>query len=338
MEITYDQMFKEYAAAHGFTADDFKIDKDKAVAIMEMYHSGQKEADLQLMYVGLKYYITRCIHKYAKSYLATNPDDLDELETSCFFAVCEAMPKYDPEYSLPTTYFDKFIRYTITRHIESELCKTTIRSHSDGVRNISRAIQYFESNGIMNWTSSDISLYTGLSIRVVEDHLQLKNIKEAKSIEEHMEEMGEIESRQQSVESQAIESVLHDNIMEAISCLLPMEQDIVLLAHGFLTGTPESMKTIANYISVTYDKNLTGSQVSTLLEKIQKKMGANKKFKGFLDESRQRKQASLKKVSNSRAVSPDMMDELKNDLFSNDDEQASEVTINIGFGKIGKKK
>lgn len=335
MEITYDQMFKEYAAAMGFTADDFKIDKEKAVSIMEMYHEGQKETALQLMYVGLKYYITRCIRKYAKSYLATNPSEIDELETSCFFAVSEAMPRYDPEYSLPTTYFDLYIRGAITRHVESELCKTTVRSHSDGIREINRAIQYFESNGITNWNSSDISMYTGLSIRVVEDRLRLKNIKDTKSIEEHFEEMGEIESRQPSVESQVLDTIVFENIFEVINTFSPMEKDIVLLAHGFLSGKPESMASISKYLETNYKVSLTGSQVTTLLEKVQKKIGASKKFKGLKEESGIRKDSALKKVSSSRTVPEDMIEEFKDHLLE-DTERAETRTLELKFKKFGK--
>lgn len=338
MEITYDQMFKEYAAAMGFTADDFKIDKEKAISIMAMYHEGQKEAALQLMYVGLKYYITRCIHKYAKSYLLSNPGEIDELETSCFFAVCEAMPRYDPEHSLPTTYFDLYIRGAITRHVESELCKTTIRSHSDAIREITRAIQYFESNGITNWTSSDISMYSGLSIRVVEDRLMLKNIKDTKSIEEHFEEMGEIESRQPSVESQVIESIVSENIMEAVETLPPMDRDIVLLAHGFLSGKPESMASIAKFLERNYKVTLTGSQVTTLLEKAQKKIGALKKFKGYKDESKKRKNAALKKVSGSLAIPEEMMEDFKEQLLEDDEPRRETKTVELKLGKLGKRK
>ena len=45
MDFSYDHMFREYAKAQGFTKDDFKIDRKKAVELMKQYHEGdQKDA------------------------------------------------------------------------------------------------------------------------------------------------------------------------------------------------------------------------------------------------------------------------------------------------------
>ena len=125
MDFSYDQMFREYAKAQGFTKDDFKIDKKKAVELMKQYHEGDQKDAIFKMYIGLKYYITRCIYKYGSTYLQTRPGDIDAMETSCFFAVQDAMRNYDPERTSPTTYFDFYIRSAIQRFMENELSRTT---------------------------------------------------------------------------------------------------------------------------------------------------------------------------------------------------------------------
>ena len=331
MDFSYDRMFREYAKAQGFTQDDFKIDKKKAVELMKQYHEGDQKDAIFKMYIGLKYYITRCIYKYGSTYLQTRPGDIDAMETSCFFAVQDAMRNYDPERTSPTTYFDFYIRSAIQRFMEAELSRTT-SARTEDMGKVKRAIDRLEAAGVA-YDSADIATHTGLSIRVTEDRLKLIQMNNAKSYEEHIDEIGEIESRQPSVESQAIASVLHDDIMDVLSCFTEMEQDIVILAYGFYTDHPLSKAAIASYINEKYGMSYTGNQINTILERVQKQIFRSRRFQGFVETSNRRKQVSLSKVSKNRAVPSEMMDEIKECLLEDDEEQ----TIELGFGKIGKK-
>lgn len=136
------------------------------IEVMQDYNSGndrkQEKAAEKVIgdLTGLVMYI---IKKKYSNYSAKYYDDLVQ---SGEMGILQGLKDYDPNVSLPATYFYYFIVHEIQSFINGNVYKTT-PYYSANIKKINRAIAKFESMDMV-YTNRDISIQTGIPLDTVE--------------------------------------------------------------------------------------------------------------------------------------------------------------------------
>lgn len=144
--------------------------------IMEDYHSGdikKKQYAQECAIEELKGFIYHIIKKSYSTYARNNFYDLIQEGK---LGIMEGMKKYDPNKSMPTTFFSPYIKHEIQGHITKQVDKTTAH-YSSSIKKINRAIEAFESTG-KPYTNVDISIQTQLSLETVNQSMAIKNYRD----------------------------------------------------------------------------------------------------------------------------------------------------------------
>lgn len=144
--------------------------------IMEDYHSGdikKKQYAQECAIEELKGFIYHIIKKSYSTYAKNNFYDLIQEGK---LGVMEGMKKYDPNKSMPTTFFSPYIKHEIQGHITKQVDKTTAH-YSSSIKKINRVIESFESTG-KPYTNVDIAIQTGLSLETVNQSMAIKNYRD----------------------------------------------------------------------------------------------------------------------------------------------------------------
>lgn len=291
------------------------------------------------MYLGLRYFITRRIRKNAKSYIASHPDAKEELENECFVAIVEGMKSYDPLMSMATTYFCSFIDGHINSWKTAELAKDNTRSHTDGMKQVKEAIVTLEANGIKNWTSSQISMFTGLNIRRVEDILNMMKIGDTKSLSELMDEQGDspsaLTSSAPSVEDQVYQNDLFHKLYNAILTLPRVAQSAVIITYGFNGGPAMSVAQTTKIINREFDTNYSELEVASMVEQAIKGLSQNHSLSVLNPNREKKKTYALNKVGGiNQAASAEKVSDMV-DAMTYDPDDVEYVTLEFGLVKEG---
>ena len=144
--------------------------------IMEDYHSGdikKKQYAQECAIEELKGFIYHIIKKSYSTYAKNNFYDLIQEGK---LGIMEGMKKYDPNKSMPTTFFSPYIKHEIQGHITKQVDKTTAH-YSSSIKKINRAIEGFESTG-KPYTNVDIAIQTQLSLETVNQSMAIKNYRD----------------------------------------------------------------------------------------------------------------------------------------------------------------
>lgn len=126
-----------------------------------------------------KKFITHIINKHFSSYKNQWFEDL----YSCgVIGLIESLPKYDPDKSMPTTHFGRYIIHEIYDFIAKFVQQTTTH-YASKLAQINRAIAELEREGIENPTIVDIAMKSGIKPEIVMKALSIQTAAQSKSIE-----------------------------------------------------------------------------------------------------------------------------------------------------------
>lgn len=126
-----------------------------------------------------KKFITHIINKHFSSYKNQWFEDL----YSCgVIGLIESLPKYDPDKSMPTTHFGRYIVHEIYDFIAKFVQQTTTH-YAGKLAQINRAIAELEREGIENPTIVDIAMKSGIKPEIVMKALSIQTAAQSKSIE-----------------------------------------------------------------------------------------------------------------------------------------------------------
>ena len=126
-----------------------------------------------------KKFITHIINKHFSSYKNQWFEDL----YSCgVIGIIESLPKYDPDKSMPTTHFTRYMIHEMYDFI-AKFIKQTTTHYAAKLAIINRAIAEFEREGIENPTIIDIAMKTGIKPEIVMKAMAIQTAAQNKSLE-----------------------------------------------------------------------------------------------------------------------------------------------------------
>lgn len=126
-----------------------------------------------------KKFITHIINKHFSSYKNQWFEDL----YSCgVIGIIESLPKYDPDKSMPTTHFTRYMIHEMYDFIAKFVQQTTTH-YAAKLAVINRAIADFEREGIENPSIVDIAMKTGIKPEIVMKAMAIQTAAQNKSLE-----------------------------------------------------------------------------------------------------------------------------------------------------------
>ena len=173
-----------------------------------------------------------------------------------YLGVAIGMEKYEPDKSMPTTFFYPYIKHEMQGFITKNVDKTTSH-YSANIKKINKAIQEFEEKGI-RYTNVDIAIQTGMTIETVDQSMAIRNYRDEvhidacppNVIDNEMEEI-----RNMTPEQQFIEDETKNIIYQTVNTLLNEDEIRVLELHfGLNDVQPVSEGEISKQMNIPKDK------------------------------------------------------------------------------------
>ena len=195
----------------------------EAQLIMDIYKNVNVDEGRSLMIELLSAFIMQKVIKARfGSYQAQYQD---EMLQEGKYGIIKAMDRYNPEISLPTTFFETYIVHEIGLFISQFVLGST-QYHASNENLIRKAIQELKKRGIKDPTAADIAEYTNLTVQKVEQDLEVINRKNVVyfSAGEDIEmsvPFGE------STESNVLSRLEEETLNTALSKLSPDEQYVI---------------------------------------------------------------------------------------------------------------
>jgi RNA polymerase sigma factor (sigma-70 family) len=150
--------------------------KARFYSIMEDYHSGDEakrqyalERAMREMEGFIHLIIKRSYSTYTKKYFY-------DLLQEGYLGVAIGMNKYNPDISMPSTFFFPYIKHEMQGFITRNVDKTTSH-YSSNIKKINKAIEMLEEKGIQ-YTNVDIAIQTGMTIETVDQSLAIRNCRD----------------------------------------------------------------------------------------------------------------------------------------------------------------
>lgn len=236
--------------------------KERMYRIMEQYHSGNDDLKAQAIENALKEsegLIGFIIGKYFSMYKAGYYDDLYN-EGVC--AIIENLGRYNPEEGAFSTFITYPLIHVMSAFVNSISNKST-PYYSSIMNKVRNAIKHFEAEQFTP-SVSDIALYTGLSVKKVEEGLRRIEATKEESFSSDYELDQMMTEFEITPEEELIQKEEHEALIEALKTLTKKDCELLLLKYGILDGTPEkSNNTLAK---------LTGISVSRVAQSISRSL------------------------------------------------------------------
>lgn len=178
-----------------------------------------------------KKFISHIINKHFSSYKNQWFEDL----YSCgVIGLIESLPKYDPDKSMPTTHFGRYIIHEIYDFIAKFVQQTTTH-YASKLAAINRAIAELEREGIETPTVVDIAMRSGIKPEIVMKSLAIQAAAQNKSLESE-EYISNLMSDLQAQPDEIVEQNEGIDIMYRAIQALPCKMREVVLRKNGLCG------------------------------------------------------------------------------------------------------
>lgn len=230
--------------------------RQRFYTIMEDYHSGDSTKRTFALERAMKE-LEGFIHLIIKrSYSTYTRKYFYDLLQEGYLGVAIGMEKYDPDKSMPTTFFYPYIKHEMQGFITRNVDKTTSH-YSSNIKKINKVIQEFEEKGI-RYTNVDIAIQTGMTIETVDQSMAIRNYRDEvhidacppNIIDNEMEEV-----RHRTPEKDLIEKETTQTIHRAINNVLNEDEIKVLEMHfGLNDKNPVSEGEISRNMGIPKDK------------------------------------------------------------------------------------
>ena len=221
------------------------------VEIMKDYRSGNETLKEKATEKVIRDLTGLVLYVIKKKYSNYSPKYYDDLVQSGEIGILTGLKDYDPEKSLPATYFYYFIVHEIQSFINDTVYRTT-PYYSTNMKKINRAIAQFE-NLDMPYTRRDISIQTGIPLDTVE---KVMNIMAGRS-EVSLAAFGEqLESPiHLSPEEEYFRKEYSEFLTKTMGeCLTKEEMLVLSYLFGIGNIEPTSLKNTAKLLKMSIDK------------------------------------------------------------------------------------
>lgn len=220
---------------------------------MEMYHSDDKKLQAQAIdeiVSDHRKYISFIINKHFRNYQSAWWEDMFMAGVE---GLLEALPKYDPYQSKPTTFFHFYILHKISAFV-AEFVQGTTTHYANLLTKINRAVAELEKEGNTMPSAADISMKTDLPIENIAKALEVKTASQMANYEseEYLDSMSyDINCNPEMLTDQRERNqALTNSVMK-----LPYNEREVIIREFGLFGRPkQSNKTINEETGIPIDK------------------------------------------------------------------------------------
>ena len=235
--------------------------KARFYSIMEDYHSGDEakrqyalERAMREMEGFIHLIIKRSYSTYTKKYFY-------DLLQEGYLGVAIGMNKYNPDISMPSTFFFPYIKHEMQGFITRNVDKTTSH-YSSNIKKINKAIEMLEEKGVQ-YTNVDIAIQTGMTIETVDQSLAIRNCRDEVHIDACPPNVIDAElenSRAKTPEQEFMEQEEKQTIYRTMNTLLTDDEIKILQFHfGLEDGEGKSVDVksegeIAKALSMPKDK------------------------------------------------------------------------------------
>lgn len=225
--------------------------RTRFIDICERYKSEDPEIRSQALADAISE-LEGFVHYIIKKKYSTYGKYYEDLVQEGKIGIMEGMKKYDPNITLPSTYFNVYIIHEISKFIDTEINRTTSH-YSSNLMKINKVIDRFSQEG-RDWSPSDIAVETGIKMETIIQCLQIKECNKEKYYEstEMMEK--DITQKDKSPEEQVLENEKLNTLYQAIGSLEPIERTVIMMKYGIGYPTTYSYKTISEELGVPIEK------------------------------------------------------------------------------------
>lgn len=221
------------------------------------------------------------VHYVIKKKYSTYGKHYEDLVQEGYIGIMKGMEKYDPEKSLPTTFFNLYIIHEMSKFIDTEVNKTTSH-YSSNLTKINRVIDKFEAQS-KKWTPTDIAIETGLNMETVIQCLHIKEYKNEMYYETDEVLEANISERSPSPEQAYIENERLETLYKSISTLLPEEIQVLKYRYGLAGCKTISYKEIAKEMNISIEK--VRKYRHDAIRKLRYKAGMRNVFRDYITDS-----------------------------------------------------
>ena len=225
-------------------------------SIMEDYHSGDETKRTYALERAMKE-LEGFIHLIIKrSYSTYTKKYFYDLLQEGYLGVAIGMEKYNPNISMPSTFFYPYIKHEMQGFITKNVDKTTSH-YSANIKKINKAIQELEEKGI-RYTNVDIAMQTGMTIETVDQSMAIRKYRDEVHIDAcppNVIDAEMEENRYKTPEEEYMEQETIKTIYRAMNMLLTNDEIQVLQDHFGLGDTKTiSEGEIAKKMGIPKDK------------------------------------------------------------------------------------
>lgn len=224
--------------------------------IMEDYHSGDTKKMQYANECAIKALEGFVFHIIKKSYSTYVRDNFYDMVQEGNLGIMVGMEKYDPNKSMPTTFFSPYIKHEIQKHITRQVDKTTAH-YSTSIKKINKAIEAFDAENIQ-YTNVDIAIQTGLSLETVNQSMAIRNYRDEVHIDACVPGMidnNQISSKIATPEEEYLEKEEKNILYTAImNNLTPQEIKVLELHFGINNVETISEGEISKCLGIPKDK------------------------------------------------------------------------------------
>jgi len=229
---------------------------------IERYHSDDPEVRMRALEEILddyKKFISHLINKHFASYKSKWYEDMYSVGV---IGLMEAISKYDPDKSMPTTFFASFIIHEIYQFVATYVGQTTPH-YAAKLNKINKARAELESEGIENPTIIDLAMRTGFKPEIVIKTLSIQTAAQTLSYDSEEYFYSGLANPQLEPDAILLQNEGLRVIRNAVSGLPPDLREVVTRKCGLNDRTPQTNEEIAretgipvNHVRHLYSKAL----------------------------------------------------------------------------------
>lgn len=250
------------------TVDKVKLFKQLKEDLKSENDSIRKAAKNRL-YDELIGFVGKIINEHFSTYKS---EYYEEMIHEAWIGIMENIEDYDPEYSKPTTWAYYPIVHQVSIFVNT-ISNNTSTHHSLRMKEVKNCIEAFKKRG-QTPTVSEISNYTGISVRCVEEEMSRINFTMTSSLESCPIENPSFSDIGQNPEAIYVKNDLIERLYKAIDELLPMERNVIKYHFGLIDDESMSATKIAKKIGATR------LEVQTALSRALKKLESSPYLSG----------------------------------------------------------
>ncbi len=225
--------------------------RNKFFGIMDVYHNQDAKLGMELaikeMTPFIHYIIKKRFSSYSKHY--------EDLLSQGTIGVMVGLPKYDPNISAPSTFFNFYIMHEISRYVDT-FAKKTSSYYSSTIGMITKAKEKLEKSG-QEYNEIDIARETGLNMDTISHCMKLLTMTNEMYIESEDFVEAQITEKSLSPEEEYIRKEESEAIHKAVMSL-GEETPFIRMKFGldgaFPLGIKVSDKDVAKRIGTSIEK------------------------------------------------------------------------------------